>query len=190
MLPLHALALAVTLAWHVHKPAPSLIVEARATPLGEAALFSVLERTAGRVSRQRVLFVWALVALENARGSKVFNGNLGNVGPSSRRARRFLLRDGGYYQAFASPRAGAVRLWQVLNRCSAAMASFDAGDGMAGATSLRRCGYHRTDPKRYGAALRSLYWEASRRWPVRGTGAPKRRRATPTFCARREETNR
>lgn len=57
------------------------------------------------------------------------------------------------------------------------------------ARALRRCGYHRTDPGRYGAALRSLYREAVIRWPVQVRRA-RRVHVRPTLYARHEETNR
>jgi hypothetical protein len=186
VLPLHALLLAAILGGPLHDHAPhrgarAPMVVAIATPIAEVDILAVLRRTAGHAPRNRVLMAWALVALENARGRKVYGNNLGNVGPGKGKP-RFKLRDGGYYQAFATPRDGAVRLWAVLTRCSAAMASADAGDGLGAARSLRRCGYHRTDPSRYGGALRSLYWEASKRWPVR-VKATRRIRVRPTLFA-------
>ena len=154
----------------------SVLVSARATPLREAEILAILAATNPRAPQNQILMLWAIVALENGRGRYVSNNNLGNVGPVSRRAPRFRLRDGGYYEAFPSVDASARRLWSVLRRCSAAMANADAGDGLGVARSLRRCGYHRTDPSRYGAALVSLYREALRRWPVVSTATRVRSR--------------
>ena len=194
MLPSVAMLLAVALGAPVHRPAlmrhpSSPRVEAIATPLDEAAIFAVLDRTRGRASHRQVLMTWALVELENGRGRAIFGNNLGNVGPTTRQAPRFRLRDGGFYESFPTPHAGATKLWAVLGRCSAAMASADAGDGLGTARALRRCGYHRTDPARYGSALRSLYREAVTRWPVQ-VSPVRRHRARPTLYARHEESNR
>lgn len=194
MLPSRALLLAVILGAHAHRPAPSRHpisprVEAIATPLDEAAIFAVLDRTRGRASHRQVLMTWALVELETGRGRFIHSNNLGNTGPTRASAPRHRLRDGGFYESFPTPRAGAVKLWAVLTRCSAAMASADAGDGLGTARALRRCGYHRTDPARYGSALRSLYREAVTRWPVQ-VSPVRRHRARPTLYARHEESNR
>lgn len=192
--PLHALLLISALAAPLHGPARRarrpVDVAAVRTPIGEKSVLDVLDRAhvevaRSRAPRARLLMVWSLVALENGRGKKVFGNNLGNLGDATRTKPRFKLRDGGYYQAFPTPAAGAARLWTVLRRCKAAMAAFDAGDGGQAGLALRRCGYHRTDPGLYGASLRSLYREATTRWPVQGKPV-RRHRVRPTLYARHE----
>ncbi len=149
-------------------PSPSLIVPAERTPIAREDVRGVLaeghRRAIGReASRSRLAMGVALVRWENGWGREVFGNNLGNVGPERGR-QRFLLRDGGYYQRFASAEEGAEALWSRLAAwCPGALQYFDAGMPIEAGAGLRRCGYHRTD-ERYGRALRSLYWQA-----IRGT---------------------
>lgn len=162
---LFSLLLASVLSFSV-VPSTPVIRSAERTPLSSLEIHQALD--AGHVlarrrpaSRSRLAMAWALVSYENARGRSVFDFNLGNVGPASRGAPRHLLRDGGYYASFPSPIAGATALWTLLAaRCSGALRYFDAGMALEAGAALGRCGYHRTDPARYGEALRQLYGEA------------------------------
>lgn len=149
-------------------PAPlPLVRHVERTPITELELVDRLEAghraalgTAPR--RTRLLIAWAVVAYENARGAKVYGHNLGNVGPLRGDA-RFLLRDGGYYQLFASFDDGAAAFWTRLQAwCPGALQHFDAGDPEGAAAGLRRCGYHRTGAG-YERSVRSLYFEAVQR---------------------------
>lgn len=140
---------------------PNAIVPAERTPVVLAELPSLLaaghvQALGRRPSRARLAMAVALVRLENGNGREVFGFNLGNLGPA-RGAPRSLMRDGGYYQAFASPIEGAAALWSRLAAwCPGALRYFDAGMAREAGDGLRRCGYHRMD-QRYGEALRQLY---------------------------------
>ena len=147
-------------------PAPTYDVDKAPTPLSEAEIVAALSEGhrvvfGASALASRVAMAAAQVGLENGRGAKVYNYNLGNVGAGEHEPHYVV---GGRlsrarFKAYATPLDGAVGYWMVLrDRCSGSLAFFDAGDTVGATRHLGVCGYYRAAPERYGAGLRGLYW--------------------------------
>lgn len=134
-----------------------------ALDLGHVGAFNV------SASQMRLSVAWALVCQETARGTSLFNFNIGNVdatqdwpgdrfsltadeghGASKRPMTKFLRSYQGAY-------AGAVGWWRVMaDRYSGAFPFFDAGDGDGAARKLKECKYFTGDVEAYARALRLM----------------------------------
>jgi hypothetical protein len=112
----------------------------------------------------RLALSWAQVALENNRGKKVWNNNLGNQGPFRMNQEYYHhLKRGWPYRSFKSLNESGVQYWKILKKCSMALHAFDAGDAVTAATSLKKCNYYSSNEKQYSLTLNSLYYEAQAR---------------------------
>lgn len=147
----------------------SFRVEKIATPLGQVQLAEVLCRSheieyGRRPSDNKLALSWAQVALENNRGKKVWNNNLGNQGPFRMDQEYYHhLRKGWPYRSFRSYNESGRSYWRVIEKCSQAWRFFEAGDPKAAAFSLHRCNYFAKNPEKYATVLSSLYYEAKTR---------------------------
>jgi hypothetical protein len=143
-------------------PAMRLQQAKEKTPISELELTSVLQEAHMEVfgkpaSKSRLSVAWAQIAFENARGTAVFNHNLGNVGPG--RLHPYYKQGPARFRSFKTFQEGARVYWEHLrDKCSAAMASFDAMNAQNTAYLLRRCGYHRTEIDLYARGLNGLMW--------------------------------
>lgn len=149
-----------------------------ATPLTEADLAAVLEYahqlSAGESpSRSRLACAFAHVALENGRGTAIWNDNLGNIsGFGAWKGSYYVIRVAERvsknpdvwkqidmrFRAHGNPIAGAVDYWTIMTgRYAPVLAYFDAGDPEGAARELSRLGYFtaRVDP--YARAMGSIY---------------------------------
>lgn len=155
-------------------------VERIATPISEEELAAALELAHERVfqespSRARLACAWAQVALENGRGQKTWNYNLGNI-------TAFGQWPGQYYVLRVSERVqrnpdvwkkmdlrfrshkdatdGAVDYWQLISgRFASVLSFFDAGDASGAAFELSRLRYYTAHADRYARTMAALYRE-------------------------------
>lgn len=158
--------------------APSCEVPKVATPLSEAELSAVLEHAHLMAfhespSRARLACAWAHVAIENARGQKIWNYNLGNISafgqwPGSYyviRVAERVQRDPDVwkdvnmrFRAHDEAIDGALDYWRLMgNRYQPAVARFDAGDPAGAAFELSRLRYFTAHADAYARAMSSLY---------------------------------
>lgn len=144
---------------------PNLRVKKAATPVSSKVLLQVLCESHTRLhgdppEDNRLALSWAQVALENNRGKKVWNNNLGNQGPFRMNQEYYHhLRRGWPYRSFRSLHDSGISYWILLQRCSAALRAFDDGDPLRAAQSLKNCNYFSSDVDGYATSLRSLYYE-------------------------------
>ncbi|WP_437550819.1 peptidoglycan-binding protein [Sorangium sp. So ce367] len=148
------------------------------TPLSEAELAAALEHGHELVfqetpSRARLACAWAHVAIENARGRKVWNHNLGNITAFGRwpgsyyviRVSERVQRNPDVWKDIdmrfrAHPEAldGAVDYWRLMgDRYQPALALFDAGDPAGAAFELSRLRYYTAHADPYARSMSSLY---------------------------------
>lgn len=104
----------------------------------------------------------AHVGIENGRGARLVNNNLGNIGasevPSS--GHQWYKVGPGRFLAHRSLEAGAESYWRHMSsRCKVALKNFQVGSGQLSSMNLRDCGYHRADVETYGHAMGSLFNE-------------------------------
>lgn len=136
------------------------------TPVDHVDLVDVLreghtEEFKRRPNRARLSMAWAQVGLENGRGAKVWDLNLGNIGPSRYGNDPWYFHaPGARYRAFDDLGSAARAYWRVIGRCSSAMRAFDDGDPTSAARALKRCGYYGAPGAAYEAGLKSLFYEA------------------------------
>lgn len=132
------------------------------TPIEDVELIEVLQETHIEVfghpaSRAKTAVAWGQIAFENGHGKIVFNHNLGNIGPY--KGHPYYKHGLSRFRAFVNFHEAATVYWELLrDRCSGALASFDAMDAVSTATRLRRCGYHGADIDRYAYGLGALMW--------------------------------
>lgn len=148
---------------------PAYKVPKVSTPVDQKHIAKVLcsahRREFGRApSVNRLALSWAQVALENNRGKKVWNNNLGNQGPFRMDQEYYHhLRGGWPYRSFKSVDDSGASYWHIIRKCSVAMAAFDAGDPRLAASALKKCNYYSSDEEGYAQVLSSLYYEARSR---------------------------
>ena len=148
---------------------PAYRVEKILTPIDEKSIAQVLcdshiERYGQPPSANRLALSWAQVALENNRGKKVWNNNLGNQGPFRMDQEYYHhLRKGWPYRSFGSHHDSGASYWGIISKCSGALRAFDDGDPDAAAIGLKKCNYFSSDEKQYSRTLSSLYYEAKSR---------------------------
>lgn len=108
----------------------------------------------------RLSLSWSQIALENDRGRKIWNNNLGNQGPFRMDQEYYHhLKKGWPYRSFKNPIESGISYWDILEKCSMGLRSFDDGDPLMAAKSLKNCNYYDTDVESYTIVLRSLYYE-------------------------------
>lgn len=144
---------------------PDFKVRKIATPISSENLLQVLceshKALHGTIpGDNRLALSWAQVALENNRGKKVWNNNLGNQGPFRMDQEYYHhLKRGWPYRSFRSVHESGVSYWLLLKKCSAALRAFDDGDPSRAAQSLKNCNYFSSNAEQYAVSLRSLYYE-------------------------------
>lgn len=137
------------------------------TPISEEELKFILSETHIKVFNKpapdkRIHMAWAQIAIENGRGKKVYNHNLGNIGtdPINPKGSYYKVA-GSKFRSFTSFEDGAIHYWQHLKkRCSSSLRYFDLGDPYTASLALNKCGYYRSDIKFYQKNLSSLYFES------------------------------
>ena len=141
------------------------------TPVDKADLVKILNESYLNINRDIphenvVAGAWAQISLENAKGKKVWNHNLGNIGYFPDKF------DGPYYSHFGKSTfksfpnfiKGAEAYWLFLqDRCPITIKNFRLRDPRAAASSLKRCNYYRSDEELYSRNLAALYEEGLRR---------------------------
>lgn len=136
------------------------------TPLTRAQLFDVLRAGHRQIfnlepSATRLAMAWAQVSFENDHGRKIYNFNLGNIGPLDRKTAYYINPlDKNRYVHFDDPVSGAEGYWRFIKRCPAALAMFEFGNPVEAAKRLRQCGYYEVDVSTYSRALSSLFYYA------------------------------
>jgi hypothetical protein len=147
---------------HPHKPTVQ-------TPMTQVELLSALReghlKAFGKLpSKNRLAMAWGQVAFENGHGKLTFNHNLGNVGTTASDQPTYYNRgDGHWYRHHETFVDGAAAYWEVIKRCSAALARFDQGNPSEAARYLKRCGYFEADLATYTRGFVSLYYFARSR---------------------------
>ncbi|WP_437319404.1 peptidoglycan-binding protein [Sorangium sp. So ce385] len=157
---------------------PPREVPKQATPLSEAELSAVLEHSHELVfhenpSRARLACAWAHVAIENGRGQKVWNYNLGNItGFGQWPGQYYVIRVAERVQrnpdvwkqvdmrfrAHAEALDGAADYWRLMGKhYQPALARFDAGDAAGAAFELSRLRYYTAHADTYARNMSSLY---------------------------------
>lgn len=148
------LALAVAILLTV---STALADDAPLTPVSELQLAEALivahrDVAKKRANGHRISVAWAQVALESGRGARTRAYNIGQI--DNGKARYKTLRE------------GAQAYWRAVGRCKSSLGYFDVGDAYGAGKSLRKCGYHRTDPEVYGEAMRKLKADFDKEiWP-------------------------
>ena len=141
------------------------------TPVDKDDLVKILNESYlninGDIPHENVVAgAWAQISLENAKGKKVWNYNLGNIGYFPDKF------DGPYYSHFGKSTfksfpnfiKGAEAYWLFLqDRCPITIKNFRLRDPRAAASSLKRCNYYRSDEELYSRNLAALYEEGLRR---------------------------
>ncbi len=136
------------------------------TPIGEPELAAVLRDGHNAVfgyfpSKKRLAVGWAQVALENGRGKKTFNHNLGKI--TSFGTRPYYVQK-HRFRAHNNFREGAEDYWRVVNKmCKRALPHFDKGDPYTAAQILSSCGYYEADKYKYGKSMQWLYNYANKK---------------------------
>jgi len=106
----------------------------------------------------------AQVNLENAHGKKVYNHNLGNVGPRFGQRLPFFILGGSKFVAHKSFHGGAVTYWTHIKVvCSGALPYFSKGYPYAAGYTLRSCNYYTAPKQHYTRLLATLFPKALKR---------------------------
>jgi len=148
---------------------PALLVPKKATPMSQQdivhALCKAYEKEHSVLPSNNILALsWAQVALENNRGKKIWNNNLGNQGPFRMDQEYYHhLRGGWPYRSFAEPEESGRSYWRVIKKCTMAFQAFKMGDPALAASALKKCNYYSSDEQAYSKSLTSLYYEAKSR---------------------------
>lgn len=136
------------------------------TPVDHIKIFEVLCKSHKKINNKkpndnRLSMAWAQISLENGRGKKIWNNNLGNQGPHHVKQKYYLhLRNGWPYRSFDDLDESGISYWRIINRCSSALQAFDAGDVNTAALYLKKCNYYGSDAESYTKTLKNLYYEA------------------------------
>jgi predicted restriction endonuclease len=144
---------------HPHKPTVQ-------TPMTRVELLGALREghliTFGKLpSKNRLAMAWGQVAFENGHGLLTFNHNLGNVATTKVDQPNYYNRgDGHWYRHHETFVDGAAAYWEVIKRCTAALARFDSGNPSEAARYLKRCGYFEADLDQYTKGFSNLYYYA------------------------------
>ena len=148
---------------------PDYRVKKTSTPIHQTEIVDVLCKSHiseyGKApSNNRLALSWAQIALENNRGKKIWNNNIGNQGPFRMDQEYYHhLRKGWPYRSFSNLEDSGRSYWRVISKCSSALRAFDDGDPARAAISLKNCNYFGTDVSGYTRTLNSLYYEAKSR---------------------------
>lgn len=142
-------------------------VDAVKTPTSEADVKAALEQSYvdlyDRQPPKNVLnMALAHVALENGRGAKLVNNNLGNIGAArvATSGHQYYVLGPARFLAHPTVQKGAESYWKHMHtRCKIALKNFNVGNGQLSAENLRDCGYHRSDVTSYGKTMGSLFNE-------------------------------
>ena len=139
------------------------------TPLSQEEIAIVLCKThidlyGAPPSKNKLALSWAQIALENSRGKRIWNNNLGNQGPFRMNQRYYHHKFNGWpYRSFGSVDESAKSYWKIIKKCKMADITFDRGDPVQSARSLKGCNYYSSDLKEYSKVLSSLYYEAQKK---------------------------
>lgn len=145
---------------------PDLKVKKVSTPISEKELAKALcdshmERYGSLPNKNKLAVAWAHVGLENGRGKKVWNNNLGNQGPFTMQQKYYHhLKRGWPYRSFNDFNESASSYWRIIEKCSMAGSAFSMGNPDAASQSLKRCNYYSSSAEDYTRSLTSLYYEA------------------------------
>lgn len=137
------------------------------TPVSEKELIVALENSHKKVfgyypSKYRLFAAWAQTSLETGKGKLVYNRNIANIGAAKNQT--YYVVSTHRYRHFLSIEESATVYWNILRKCSQALNSFDNGDMLKAAISLKRCRYFDADEKIYGRIMSSLFNEAYRKY--------------------------
>ena len=148
---------------------PTYLVAKKKTPLTEQQVAdtlceSYLELHGKFPSKNRLAIGWAQIALENSRGKKIWNNNIGNQGPFRMDQEYYHhLRKGWPYRSFKTPKQSGISYWNIISKCSMASQAFDAGNPVVATAYLKKCNYFSSDLNQYTQNLVSLYYEAQQK---------------------------
>lgn len=150
------------------------------TTLSELQLAEVLregyKKTFGQDPSAEVLASgWAQVALENARGEKIYNNNFGNLKATEQwvqSGKPFAVKSTGEYdskgkyythadakwQVYRTPVEGAAAYWSLLGRkYKTALSWMAAGNPENASQALSKANYYTADVDKYSSGMKSLY---------------------------------
>ena len=142
---------------------PSMVKEDKVlTPIDKVDLAKELYASHILVNRfepsaNRLAASWAQVALENGQGKFVYNHNLGNIGPLSKKQTYYRHSNLTTYRSFDSFVDGGKAYWNTLNRCKIALKQFDNADIESASFTLYKCNYYGADPKLYTKIMKELF---------------------------------
>ena len=113
---------------------------------------------------KRLAMALAQINLENGHGKKIYNHNLGNVGPRRAQKVPYFILGGSKFMAHKSFLQGAVGYWHHLKVvCSGALPYFSTGRPVVAGYRLRACNYYTSPKVKYSRLLNILYQSAFKR---------------------------
>ena len=141
------------------------------TPILSDDLVKVMEESYANVYGEKgdlgvIAGAWAHVSLENKRGERVWNNNLGNIGklPQDPPAPYYSHFGKSNFLSFKTRIQGAEHYWRFMQkRCPLALRYFKLKRPGEAALSLKRCNYYRTSERHYVKILTALYGEGIKR---------------------------
>lgn len=145
------------------------------TPLDEACLSDVLKVGHHRAFGEdptplRLSVAWAQCALEHARGSAIWNGNIGNITAAPSWTGDYYVLHveeqvspgvwrpfDSHFRAWSCPEEGAEDYWKLLSsKFASVLPFFDKGDAAGAATQLHNLRYFTADVAPYARSMRLL----------------------------------
>lgn len=134
------------------------------TPISQEDLASVLRQAYKKIydkdpSRNILGMAWSHVALENQTGKKVWNYNLGNIGPLNTSENYYDHFGKTKYRSFKSFDEGAEAYWKFMERCPRALQAFGWSDVSLASQFLKSCNYYGADIDQYVRTLSNLRWK-------------------------------
>jgi len=139
------------------------------TPTTKDVLISALYKGHKQVFKQapnnkRLAMALAQINLENGHGKKIYNHNLGNVGPRRTQKVPYFILGGSKFMAHKSFLQGAVGYWHHLKAvCPGALPYFSSGHPIVAGYRLRACNYYTSPKVKYSRLLNILYQPAFKR---------------------------
>lgn len=141
------------------------------TPISSEDLTKVVEESYMNVYGERgnvgvIAGAWAHISLENKRGEKVWNNNLGNIGrlPQDPPAPYYSHFGKSNFLSFKTRIQGAEHYWRFMQkRCPLTLRYFKLKRPDEAALSLKRCNYYKTSERHYVKILTALYGEGIKR---------------------------
>lgn len=139
------------------------------TPTDKATLITALKSGYTQVFKQSpnnntLAMSLAQINLENAHGKKVYNHNLGNVGPRFGQKLPFFILGGSKFISHKSFHEGAVAYWLYIKEvCSGALPYFSKGYPHVASHILRSCNYYTAPKQHYTRILVALFPKALKR---------------------------